>query len=95
MPETEPENCQAVDRRTDRTMVQSLALCASGGSRMSSVKRKSTIGAATSRQGNDAECGFACHTIVKNWDYGFTEYAHRPAAYTDARAKLLSSGDRY
>ena len=44
---------------------------------MSSVKPKSTIGAATSRQGNDAKCGFACHTIVKNWDYGFTEYAYR------------------
>jgi hypothetical protein len=28
-------------------------------------------------QGNDAKCGFACHTIVKNRDYVFTEYAHR------------------
>lgn len=28
-------------------------------------------------QGNDAKCGFACHTIVKNQDYVFTEYAHR------------------
>jgi Cytochrome P460 len=28
-------------------------------------------------QGNDAKCGFACHTIVKNRDYVFTEYGHR------------------
>jgi hypothetical protein len=28
-------------------------------------------------QGNDAKCGFACHTIVKNRDYVFTEYAPR------------------
>lgn len=28
-------------------------------------------------QGNDAKCGFACHTLVKNKDYVFTEYAHR------------------
>jgi hypothetical protein len=28
-------------------------------------------------QGNDAKCGFACHTIVKNSDYVFTDYAHR------------------
>jgi hypothetical protein len=28
-------------------------------------------------QGHDAKCGFACHTIVKNRDYVFTEYAHR------------------
>ena len=28
-------------------------------------------------QGNDAKCGFACHTIVKDRDYVFTEYAHR------------------
>ena len=28
-------------------------------------------------QGNDAKCGFACHTIVKNRDFVFTEYAHR------------------
>jgi hypothetical protein len=28
-------------------------------------------------QGNDAKCGFACHTIVKNKDFVFTEYAHR------------------
>ena len=28
-------------------------------------------------QGNDAKCGFACHTIVKNRDYVFTDYAHR------------------
>jgi hypothetical protein len=28
-------------------------------------------------QANDAKCGFACHTLVKNRDYVFTEYAHR------------------
>jgi hypothetical protein len=28
-------------------------------------------------QGNDAKCGFGCHTIVKDRDYVFTEYAHR------------------
>jgi mono/diheme cytochrome c family protein len=28
-------------------------------------------------QGNDARCGFACHTAVKNKDYVFTEYEHR------------------
>jgi hypothetical protein len=28
-------------------------------------------------QGNDAKCGFACHTIVKNQDYVFTEYGKR------------------
>jgi hypothetical protein len=28
-------------------------------------------------QGNDAKCGFVCHTIVKDHDYVFTEYAHR------------------
>ena len=28
-------------------------------------------------QGNDAKCGFACHTIVKNRDYVFTEYPKR------------------
>jgi mono/diheme cytochrome c family protein len=28
-------------------------------------------------QGNDAKCGFACHTIVKTKDYVFTEYGHR------------------
>jgi hypothetical protein len=28
-------------------------------------------------QGNDAECGFACHTIVKNQDYVFTAYPKR------------------
>jgi hypothetical protein len=28
-------------------------------------------------QGNDAKCGFACHTLVKNQDYVFTEYAKR------------------
>jgi hypothetical protein len=28
-------------------------------------------------QGNDAKCGFACHTIAKKQDYVFTEYAQR------------------
>jgi hypothetical protein len=28
-------------------------------------------------QGNDAKCGFACHTAVKTKDYVFTAYAHR------------------
>jgi hypothetical protein len=28
-------------------------------------------------QANDAKCGFGCHTIVKDRDYVFTEYAHR------------------
>ena len=28
-------------------------------------------------QGHDAKCGFACHTVVKNRDYVFTEYAAR------------------
>jgi hypothetical protein len=28
-------------------------------------------------QANDAKCGVACHTIVKDRDYVFTEYGHR------------------
>jgi hypothetical protein len=28
-------------------------------------------------QGNDAKCGFGCHTIVKSRDYVFTEWAHK------------------
>jgi hypothetical protein len=28
-------------------------------------------------QGNDAKCGFTCHTTVKTKDYVFTEYGHR------------------
>jgi hypothetical protein len=28
-------------------------------------------------QGNDAKCGFACHTVVKMQDYVFTEYPKR------------------
>jgi Cytochrome P460 len=28
-------------------------------------------------QGNDAKCGFTCHTIVKTRDYVFTEYGKR------------------
>jgi len=33
--------------------------------------------AANPPQGHDAKCGFACHTIVKNRDYVFTEYGKR------------------
>jgi mono/diheme cytochrome c family protein len=40
-----------------------------------------TFGPATLKdkppQGNDAKCGFACHTLVKTSDYVFTEYGHR------------------
>jgi Cytochrome P460 len=28
-------------------------------------------------QGNDAKCGFACHTVVQKQDYVFTEYPKR------------------
>ena len=28
-------------------------------------------------QGNDAKCGFACHTLVKKRDYVFTDYGKR------------------
>ncbi len=28
-------------------------------------------------QGNDAKCGFACHTAVKSKDYVFTDYGRR------------------
>src|SRR6202453_2217967 len=28
-------------------------------------------------QGNDAKCGFECHTSVKTRDYVFTDYGHR------------------
>ncbi len=28
-------------------------------------------------QGNDAKCGFACHTVAKSNDYVFTQYQHR------------------
>jgi Cytochrome P460 len=33
--------------------------------------------AAKPPQGNDAKCGFACHTTVKSRDYVFTQYGHR------------------
>ena len=33
--------------------------------------------AGTPPQANDAKCGLACHTIVKNRDYVFTEYGKR------------------
>jgi len=31
----------------------------------------------TPPQGNDARCGFACHTVVKNRDFVFTDYGAR------------------
>ena len=31
----------------------------------------------TPPQGNDAKCGFACHTIAKKRDYVFTDYGRR------------------
>jgi Cytochrome P460 len=31
----------------------------------------------TPPQGNDAKCGFACHTLVQSRDYVFTEYGKR------------------
>jgi Cytochrome P460 len=31
----------------------------------------------TPPQGNDAKCGFACHTRAKARDYVFTDYGHR------------------
>jgi hypothetical protein len=31
----------------------------------------------TPPQGNDAKCGFACHSVVKAKDYVFTEYGKR------------------
>jgi hypothetical protein len=31
----------------------------------------------TPPQANDAKCGFACHTVVKNRDFVFTDYAPR------------------
>jgi hypothetical protein len=33
--------------------------------------------AGTPPQGNDAKCGFACHTRAKARDYVFTDYGHR------------------
>ena len=33
--------------------------------------------AGTPPQGNDAKCGFACHTRVKTRDYVFTDYGQR------------------
>ena len=33
--------------------------------------------ASTPPQGNDAKCGFACHTLVKKRDYVFTYYGKR------------------
>ena len=36
-----------------------------------------STGASTPPQENDAKCGFACHTVVQNRDYVFTEYGKR------------------
>ena len=47
------------------------------GSRAISAQDKYTVEASTPPQGHDAKCGFACHTVVKNRDYVFTEYGHR------------------
>jgi hypothetical protein len=33
--------------------------------------------AGTPPQGNDAKCGFVCHTIAKKRDYVFTEFQKR------------------
>jgi len=33
--------------------------------------------AGTPPQGNDAKCGFACHSSAKTSDYVFTEYGKR------------------
>ena len=33
--------------------------------------------ASTPPQGNDARCGFACHTVAKERDYVFTDYGKR------------------
>jgi mono/diheme cytochrome c family protein len=43
---------------------------ASGTFRLGNLKDKPP-------QGNDAKCGFACHTLVKKTDYVFTDYGHR------------------
>ncbi len=43
---------------------------ASGEFRLGNLKDKPP-------QGNDAKCGFACHSSVKNKDYVFTNYGHR------------------
>ena len=44
-----------------------------------SASDKFRIGNLTDKppQGNDAKCGFACHTAVKTKDYVFTNYGHR------------------
>ena len=38
---------------------------------------KPATAADTPPQENDAKCGFACHTVVQNRDYVFTEYGKR------------------
>jgi hypothetical protein len=37
-------------------------------------------------QGNDAKCGFVCHTTVKTGDYVFTNYGHSEALPAHGRA---------
>ena len=56
----------------------------SGGWGYAVFKRDSSSGAYTPAtlthkppQGNDAKCGFACHTPAKTKDYVFTDYANR------------------
>lgn len=38
--------------------------------------RPGTLADKPAPQGNDAKCGFACHTMVKTRDYVFTDYGH-------------------
>jgi cytochrome P460 len=38
---------------------------------------KPSTAASSPPQENDAKCGFACHTVVQNRDYVFTEYGKR------------------
>ena len=47
--------------------------------------------AGTPPQGNDAKCGFECHTIVKSRDYVFTEYGHR-CSRTEDRQRIVKCG---
>jgi Cytochrome P460 len=51
----------------------------SGGSDYDSASDtfKPSTAADNPPQGNDAKCGFACHTIVKNRDYVVTDYGKR------------------
>src|ERR1700757_1613918 len=46
------------------------------GAKMAKVHWNATVNAGEpgAPQGNDAKCGFACHTAVKSKDYVFTDY---------------------